>query len=279
IHDPPLALYVRGRLDSRDRHAIAVVGTRRPTHYGRGVAARIAADLIHAGFAIVSGLAEGIDTAAHESALAAHGRTIAVLGGGLDCLYPPSNAALAEKIVESGALVTELPFGRRPDKTTFPMRNRIISGLCMGVLVVEAGRDSGAMITAREAVEQGRAVFAVPGRIDSPTSRGTHQLLRQGAVLVESVDDILQEFESLFVARRAGAAGTVAALCPPLSEEEKKLVLLLKDGEKDVDELIRESNLPAATVSGLLIALEIKKVVRMLPGRKVVLTRAINANT
>ncbi|MGQ9660725.1 MAG: DNA-processing protein DprA [Kiritimatiellia bacterium] len=276
IHDPPLALYVKGRFEARDRHAVAVVGTRRPTYYGRSVASKLAGDLVHMGFVVVSGLAEGIDTVAHESALAAQGRTIAVLGSSLDTLYPPCNAALAERIADSGALVTELPFGRHPDRTTFPMRNRIISGLSMGVLVVEAGRESGAMITARQAVEQGRTVFAVPGRIDSPTARGTHQLLREGAVLVESVDDILREFEALFVPRKA----TAEAAAPPsmlcFSAEEQKLIELLEDGERDVDALIRDSNLAPATVSGLLIGLELKRLVRMLPGRKVVLLRRVH---
>ena len=276
IHDPPLALYVKGRLAARDRHAVAVVGTRRPTYYGRSVASKLAADLAHVGFVVVSGLAEGIDTAAHESALTAKGRTIAVLGSGLDCLYPPSNAALAERISDSGAVLTELPFGRRPDKTTFPMRNRIISGLSMGVVVVEAGRDSGAMITARQAAEQGRTVFAVPGRIDSPTAKGTHQLLREGAVLVESVDDILREFESLFVPRQPTAAVAPQPSALSLTAEEQKLVDLLEDGELDIDALIRDSNLSPATVSGLLIGLEIKKIVRMLPGRKVVLIRRMS---
>ena len=268
IHDPPLALYVRGALENRDRHSIAVVGTRRPTHYGRRSAELLAGQLARAGMTVTSGLALGIDTAAHQGALRAQGRTVAVLGGALDCLYPPSNAGLAGDIAERGAVLSEFPFGRRPDKTTFPMRNRIVSGLSLGVLVVEADRRSGAMITAREALEQGRSVLAVPGRIDSPSSRGCHALIRDGARLVSSVDDVLAEFEFLFT----GCPGTEAEkprVTADLSDEERAILDCLEEGEQQVDGLIRDSGLAPGRVSALLIGLEMKKMVRMLPGRSV----------
>ena len=266
IHDPPLALYVWGTLQVGDKHAIAVVGTRRPTHYGRESAGRLAFELARSGFVIVSGLAHGIDTAAHEGALSAKGRTLAVLGSGLDCVYPASNAGLARDIRGHGAVITEFAFGRRPDRSAFPMRNRLVSGLSMGVLVVEAGRRSGALITARQALEQGRSVFAVPGRIDSHASRGTHDLIRNGARLVEDTDDILDEYD--FLAPPAGRSRPdESALRPGLSSDESRLLELLEPGERDVDGLIRASGLGPAAVSSLLIGLEMKKVVRMLPGR------------
>ena len=275
IHDPPLALYVRGSLQSRDRHGVAVVGTRRPTHYGRDVAGKLAGQLAKGGCTVISGLAQGIDTVAHEAALGAKGRTIAVLGSALDCLYPASNRELADRIAEQGAVISELPFGRKPDKTTFPMRNRIVSGMSLGVLVVEAGQRSGALITAGQAADQGRSVFAVPGRIDSAASRGCHALLRTGARLVEDVDDILRDFDYL-LPPGAGASGGPDgdAPRPELSEDEERLVSLVTAGTQDVDALIRESGLSAAQVSSLLIGLEMKRMVRTLPGHVVEPARA-----
>ena len=266
IYDPPLALYVRGELLKRDRHAVAVVGTRRPTHYGRSVAEQFAMHLSVAGMTIVSGLALGVDTVAHGGALKAKGRTLAVLGGALDCLYPRENAGLAEQIAAQGVVMSEFPFGRRPDKTTFPMRNRIVSGLSMGVLVVEAGMKSGARITADQALEQGRSVFAVPGRIDSPASAGTNDLIKKGAKPVTCIEDVLQEFECLFKpGELAGSGG--GRLRVKLAPDEQQLVDLLADGEMDIDELIRGSGLNPARTGALVIGLEMKKIVRTLPGR------------
>ena len=202
IHDPPLALYIRGDFESGDENSVAVVGTRRPTHYGREVAESFSFSLTKAGTTVVSGLAAGIDTCAHRGALKAGGRTIAVMGGGFDHIYPASNVSLCDGIAEAGAVVTELPLSKRPDKSTFPMRNRIVSGISRGVVVVEAGCKSGALITASEALDHGRQVFAVPGRIDSPRSFGTNTLIRDGAKLVCSVDDILEEFGDMFRAQR-----------------------------------------------------------------------------
>jgi len=272
VHDPPLALYVRGDLKHRDRHAVAVVGTRRPTHYGRETAESISRELARAGFTIVSGLAEGIDTCAHRGALRAEGRTIAVLGGPLEPVYPRSNAALAAEIAASGAVMSEFPFGRKPDRTTFPMRNRIVSGLAVGVLVVEAGLRSGALITVRQALDQGRSVFAVPGRIDSPASQGCLELLRDGAALVRGANDILDEFEMLVGPRQRMPAGAPERR-PALSGDEIALVGTLEDGDQDVDSLIRASGLTTACVNSLLIGLEMKRIVRMLPGRRVELVR------
>ena len=265
IHDPPLALYVRGTLEHRDQHGVAVVGMRRPTHYGRRCAEQLASQLASAGFTVTSGLAAGIDTAAHEGCLKAHGRTVAVLGGALDHVYPKSNIGLADRISETGAVISEFPFGRAPDKTTFPMRNRIVSGISRGVLVVEAGAKSGALITARMAIEQGRAVFAMPGRVDSSSSRGPHALLKGGARLVETVEDILAEFE--FLLPRIGKDAVAAPLPQPeLSDDERTLVTLLEDGPEDTDSLIRRAGLPPSTVGALLIGLEMKRMIRMLPG-------------
>ncbi len=268
IYDPPLALYVRGSIQSRDRQALAIVGTRHPTHYGRECARRFACQLSKAGYTVVSGLADGVDTCAHEGALEAKGRTWAVLGGALDCLYPTSNRELARRIEGQGAVFSEFPFGRRPDRTTFPMRNRIVSGMTMGTIVIEAGLKSGALITARQALEQGRLVMAVPGRIDSPASRGTHDLIKQGAKLVESVDDVLAEFEFLFppsvMARQA-----TRPVQPDLSDQETLLLAALDAGADDTDALIRAMKTDVGTLSALLIGLEMKRMVKMLPGRRV----------
>ena len=271
IHDPPLALYIVGELTAGDAQGIAVVGTRGPTHYGRDVATQLAAQLARMRFTVISGLALGVDTLAHQAALDAKGRTIAVLGSALDTLYPPSNAALAQAIARQGAVLSELPLGRRPDKTTFPMRNRIVSGMSMGVLVVEAGRGSGALITARQANEQGRSVFAVPGRIDAPASQGCLDLLRDGATMVTCVDDISKEYE--FLNLRMEDAPNARRNAPALGDDESAIVELLQNEEQHVDMLIRMSGMNAARISTLLLTLEMKKVVRMLPGKMVALAR------
>ncbi len=274
IHDPPLALYVLGNLLSEDRRAIGVVGSRHTTFYGRETAESMAYQLAHAGFTVVSGLARGIDTAAHHGALKAKGRTLAVLGGGLDCIYPSENKQLAREISKSGAVLSEFPIGRKPDKTTFPIRNRIISGLSMGVVVVEAGLTSGALITANQALDQGRCVFAVPGRIDSPSSKGTHMLIKNGARLVESVDDILQEFEFLIPRLNLAKPVSVDAIpLLPLDKDEEIIVQYLGDGEKNIDEIIRETGISANRIGSILLGLEMKRIVRLQPGRMIHLVR------
>lgn len=273
IHDPPLALYLLGTLEPGDKRAMGVVGSRHTTLYGRETAEKLAYQLAQSGFVVVSGLARGIDTAAHRGALKGGGRTLAVLGGALDCLYPPENADLAREIAQHGAVLSEFPLGRKPDKTTFPMRNRIVSGLSMGILVVEAGLGSGALITVDQALDQGRSVFAVPGRIDSPSSRGAHQLIKNGARLVESVDDILDEFEFLIPPGQRKSKDAPAAARPTLLPEEDRIVRALEDGEQDLDSLTRATGLGAARISALVIGLEMKRMVRMQPGRIVELIR------
>jgi len=272
IHDPPLALYVRGTLESRDRHCIAVVGTRRPTHYGRETATDLSFQLARHGFTVASGLATGIDTCAHEATVRAQGRTVAVMGSGLDRMFPEQNAGLADEITRHGAVISEFPLGRQPDKTTFPMRNRIVSGLAMGVLVVEAGRKSGALITASQALQQGRSVFAVPGRIDSRASRGTNELIRGGAALVRGVEDILAEYEFILspsVGAPLPESGGRKRGPRELSPEEERIISVLNGGECAVDSLIRESGLAPARIGSLLLQMEMKHLVRMLPGRVV----------
>lgn len=268
IYDPPLALYVRGTLQEGDKHAMAIVGTRRGTHYGRDTAKRFASGLAQAGYTIVSGLARGVDTVAHEGALEVQGRTLAVLGSGMDHLYPACNVQLADRIAERGAVISEFPLARQPDKTTFPMRNRIISGLSKAIVVVEAGRRSGALITADAALEQGRDVFAVPGRIDNRYAEGPHGLIRKGAVLVRGVQDILDECGTLWGGALSRATALPRELCT-LNEEESSLLELLGDGEQGVDELIRQSGLQASRVGSVLLGLEMKRMIRILPGRMV----------
>lgn len=269
IHDPPLALYVRGEILPKDRHALAIVGSRKCTSYGLSTADRLAYQLAQTGFTVVSGLAHGIDTAAHRGALKAKGRTIAVLGSAIDQLYPAENAELADSIARSGAVISEYPLGRQADRMTFPYRNRIISGISMGVIVVESGLKSGSLHTSDAAAEQGRSVFAVPGRIDSPASKGTNRLIKNGAKLVDNVGDILEEFELLVPPGQFEKPENISSARPevPLSEEEQVLVKALWSEALDVDSLARAAGLPSAKVSALLIGLEMKRVVKMLPGR------------
>lgn len=271
IHDPPLALYVWGGFEPQDAHALAVVGSRRATSYGLSAADRFSFQLAQSGMTIVSGLARGVDTAAHRGALKAGGRTVAVLGSALDQLYPQENAELARRISEQGAVISEYPFGRQADRQTFPYRNRIISGMSAGVLVVECGLKSGTLHTADAAGEQGRTVFAVPGRIDSAASAGCNHLIKNGACLVDRVDDILHEFEFLIPARELESPEKTASARPevPLSDEERELVEALWDGALDVDTLARRCGTAAHRISGLLLGLEMKRVVKMLPGRVV----------
>jgi DNA processing protein len=278
IYDPPLALYVRGALLPKDRHALGIVGSRRCTHYGLNTADRLAYQLAQTGFTVVSGLARGIDTAAHQGALKAKGRTIAVLGSALDQLYPPENEALAGAIAGGGAVVSEYPLGRQADRQTFPYRNRIISGLSMGVIVVESGAKSGSLHTADAAMEQGRSVFAVPGRIDSPASAGTNRLIKNGAKLVDNVGDILEEFELLVPPGQFEKPRETSRARPevPLSEAEQAVVKALWEEALDVDSLARAAGLPSSRISALLIGLEMKRVIKMLPGRVVELADDLN---
>ncbi len=275
IHNPPVVLYVWGDVTAADAHGIGVVGSRNVTHYGTETAKKLSFQLAFAGYSVVSGLARGIDTAAHQGALAAKGRTIAVIGSGLSQLYPPENHGLAEKIAESGAVVSEYPMERPADRQTFPYRNRIVAGWGRGLLVVEAGLNSGALITANQAVEQGRTVFAVPGQIDRPTSAGTNRLIQQGARLVTSADDILDELGTLIPRGATGSSGknarfgtTDPASAPALSHDETLLVTALQVGDMSLDELSEATRLPLGKISGTLLGLEMKRLIRALPGHR-----------
>jgi DNA processing protein len=266
IHDPPTVLYILGHILERDRHAIGVIGTRKPSHYATDCAKKLSYQLAYAGVTVVSGLARGVDTAAHQAALAAKGRTIAVLGSGLLELYPPENKALAEKIATSGAVVTEFSMRVKADRQTFPMRNRIISGCSFGVLVVEAGASSGALISANQAGEQGRSIYAVPGRIDNPNAIGSNRLIQQGAKLVASAADILDDMGILF----AEKPNLVPARGPDLEGNELTVHTALGSDETHIDALVERTGLPSHTVSSVLFALELKKLVRQLPGSRFV---------
>ena len=273
ISNPPVVLYVWGELCPRDAHAIGIVGSRNVTHYGTETAKKLSFQLAYAGYTVVSGLARGIDTAAHQGALAAKGRTIAVLGSGLSELYPPENAGLAEKIAASGAVVSEYPMTRPADRQTFPYRNRIVAGWGRGLLVVEAGLNSGALITANQALDQGRTIFAVPGQIDRPTSAGTNRLIQQGARLITSADDILDEFGALIPVTHARrnpekTATDSPTAAPVLSHEETLLFTALEIGEMSLDELAAATRLPVAKVGGTLLTLEMKRLIRALPGHR-----------
>ncbi len=267
IHDAPLVLYVWGRLATRDHRAIGVVGSRRATLYGLNAAKRLSYQIAYAGYTVISGLARGIDTAAHEAALAAQGRTVAVIGSGLGRLYPPENQALAERIAENGAVISEYPVDRVADKQTFPYRNRIVAGWCTGLLVAEAPERSGALITAQQAVEQGRTVYAVPGPIDKPGSAGCNRLIQQGAKLVMDGADILEDLGELLPAAAAVASPSAAVSPAALSLDEQILLRAFGDAEAHIDALIRDSGLTAATVNVCLMRLEMKRLVRPLPGR------------
>lgn len=271
IHDPPGVLFVRGELLSRDAVSVGIVGTRHGTHYGLVQAERLASSLARAGVTIVSGLARGIDAAAHRGALAAGGRTIAVLASGVFNIYPPEHKKLAEQVVANGALLSEAPPEAEPLSGAFPQRNRLISGLSLGVVVVEAAERSGALITARHAMEQGRDVFAVPGRIDSRTSRGCHRLIRDGARLVQSVDDILDELGPLVEAAPRDDGGHThhpAELL--LNDLERQVLDAVGADPTPIDQIVRQTGLAVARVLSTLSALEMRRLIRRLSGSTVV---------
>ncbi|MDO8661932.1 MAG: DNA-processing protein DprA [Candidatus Omnitrophota bacterium] len=309
IYDPPLVLFVKGEILSQDYFSIAIVGTRLSSFYGRTMSEKISRELVEKGFTIVSGGARGIDTFSHQTALRTKGRTLAVLGCGLDTAYPFENKKLFEEITEHGALISEFPLSTRPDKGNFPMRNRIISGLSLGVVVVEAPHKSGALITVTHANEQGREVFSVPGHADSFVSRGTNQLLREGAKLVENADDIIEELEPILrnkinefrteesdsSLRPSGFAQNdkVTPWALPQGQNDKLTQWALPQGQNDkkenlsnekenklyelitcqaipLDELIEKSNLDVSQVSTILLSLQIRKLIKQLPGKQFV---------
>lgn len=259
LPDTPPVLYVRGSLQAEDERALSIVGTRKSSTYGRDAAHHFAKQLAEYGVTIVSGLAHGIDSTAHRGALDGKGRTIAVLGCGIDRIYPTGNQKLAQDIIQSGALISEFPIGVPPESRNFPRRNRVISGLSLGVLVVEAPEKSGAMITASMAAEQGREVFAVPGNIFSQSSGGTNRLIQDGAKLVMDVADILDEFNIVHNAVQTRAATEKIA---PASGNEARVMEFLSADPIHVDDLVRMTSLPVATVSSTLTILELKGLAR-----------------
>jgi len=270
IHDPPGILFVAGEIEPRDALAVAIVGSRHATQYGLEQAERLAASLARAGVTVVSGLARGIDGAAHRGALEAGGRTIAVLGSGLLELYPPEHLGLAEKIRQHGAVVSELPLRTKPLSGTFPQRNRLISGMSMGVIVVEASERSGALITARHAAEQGRDVFAVPGRVDNRLARGCHRLLREGARLVESADDVLEELGPL-VAATTGPTGEEVRHPAELllNEIEQQVLAAIHSDTTSIDVVVETSGLETSRVLATISALEMRRLIRRVSGNSV----------
>jgi DNA processing protein len=270
IYDYPPVLYVRGSLPAEDEPYLAIVGTRRPTIYGRQVTEEIVADLARSKITIVSGLARGIDSVAHRAALDAGGKTVAVFGSGLDIVYPGENAKLAQAIMEHGALVSEYPLGVKPRAENFPLRNRIMSGLSLGVLVVEAGEKSGALITAHQAVEQNREVFAIPGSILSPASQGTNRLIQEGAKLVRNYTDILQELNLTIVVQQAEIKEF-----SPADEVESAILKQLSSEPNHIDEICRRSGLTMSEVSSTLAMLELKGIAKQVGNMNYVLAQGI----
>jgi DNA processing protein len=268
VPDPPPVLYVRGTLEPRDELAVAIVGARKATPYGLRIAEKLASSLARVGLTVVSGLARGIDAAAHRGALKAGGRTIAVVANGLSTTYPPEHAELADEVAVAGAILSEFPMGQGPLSGLFPQRNRIIAGLSLGVVVVEAAPRSSSLATARHAMEQDREVFAVPGPVDSLNSRGCHALIRDGARLVETVEDILDELGPLV--REVRTAPDEPAVRQPselvLGEQERSILGLLGDRPVSLDELIVATKLGASQVMATLSVLEVRRLVKRVPG-------------
>ncbi len=263
IYDPPIFLLLSGDLLPQDHTAVAIVGSRACTRYGRQIAEQLAGELVGAGLTIVSGLARGIDSAAHRGALKAGGRTLGVLGCGLDVVYPPENKTLYAEVSQSGALVSEFLFGTKPEKYNFPSRNRIISGLCKGVILIEAGRSSGALLTAKHALDQNREVLAVPGNINSSASQGTNELLKQGAVPVTSSADVLLTL-GLDPRSKPARAATENLKLP---EAEKKVLGYLTDQPQQVDRISEALSQPVPKVLASLLNLEMAGLVRQMPGK------------
>jgi DNA processing protein len=265
ISDPPHLLYVRGMLTPRDANAVAIVGSRQCTPYGRRFAERLAGELARVGVTIISGLARGIDGCAHRGTLEAGGRTLAVLAGGLSSIYPPEHKELAADVQNAGALVSEAAMEMEPMAHMFPARNRIISGLARAVIIVEANEKSGALITASHAGDQGRTVMALPGPVDSPASAGTHALIRKGAILVRSAQDVLEELDGV-----AAVASASAAPAPPpgLEDGQRRIWEFLAEQPRHLDEMAQQLGMAVPELSTALMVLEMKKIVRRLPGNR-----------
>lgn len=286
IPGAPTLLFLRGGWLPEDAQAVGLVGTRHPNAYGRRMAAMLAGELARRGYVVVSGMARGIDGVAHTAALEAGGRTLAVLAGGFDHLYPPEHRPLSQRIVTQGALITESVPSQEPLKGLFPARNRIISGLSRAVVIVQAAEGSGALITATHAAEQGRPVLAVPGPVDEEQHTGCHQLLRDGATLCRGVDDILEEIGGLQPRpnvtpsrERSGPPSATSPAAPAplaapprpvvkLNDEEQRVCTALEKVARSMDELVRETNLPVPRLSTVLMGLQMRKLVRQLPGNR-----------
>jgi DNA processing protein len=274
IYDAPPILYMKGSLTERDERAVAVVGSRNSSRYGLISAESISRGLAARGITVVSGMARGIDSAAHVGALREKGRTIAVLGSGIDVIYPAENKALFQEIVGRGAVISEFPFGTGPETTNFPRRNRIISGISLGVVIVEASPNSGALITARLALDQNREVFAVPGNITSMRSRGTHSLIREGAKLVESAEDIVEELGFALDgtgASRRECAEELAARVQALSDTERAVFRCVENGPVSIEAIIEDSGFRSEDVLTVLLDLELKGLVKQISGNNFIL--------
>ena len=280
IHAPPLSLYVNGSFSEEDKNAVAIVGSRRASRYGLEMGERLGYELALRGLTIVSGMARGIDSSAHRGALKAKGRTIAVMGSGHNDIYPPENKHLHKEIDETGAVITEYENAMAPLPGNFPQRNRIISGLSLGVVVVEAAKNSGALITADLALEQGREVFSVPGKISSLTSEGTNYLIKDGAKLVQTADDILEELNLHEILPLTGkekdlrddkiSNKTKAYIYNSLTDDERRVYKILSDEPLYIDDVVKESGLELAKAPKALLGLEMKKLIKELPGKQFV---------
>jgi len=267
IFDAPNVLYIRGKWTAKDNYSISIVGSRKASLYGKVAAQRLAKDLAKEGITIISGMARGIDTIAHKGALSGKGRTVAVLGSGLDVIYPPENKNLMSKICQQGAVFSEFPLGTKPLRQNFPMRNRIIAGLSLGTVVIEAGIKSGALITAYQALDQGKEIFAVPGNINSLTSKGTNCLIKKGAKLVESITDIIEELQSKLK--------PLINISNPIKEKKEEIRTIAEDillqhlsfEPQHIDALVAKSGISAQKISSILLQLEVDEIVKQLPGR------------
>ena len=268
IYDPPIGLYLAGRLP--EGPYVSIVGTRNPTRYGLRFARELAQQLAEIGFCIVSGMARGIDTAAHEGALDAQGKTLAFLGSGIDVVYPPENLGLYKRIIEQGGVASEFPFGRKPDRHTFPKRNRLVAGVSVGIIVIESASTGGSLITAQFAADQGRTVFALPGRVDQPSSAGCHRLIREGATLLRSARDVVEELGPVLPIPQpvvsSGEKDTPSRPSATMSEEEEKTLHALSDGAiLGLDDLCGLTRLPAPEIMASLTMLELNRLVSKRP--------------
>ena len=282
LHRPPQALYVNGSFKEEDDFAVAIVGSRRASRYGIEMGERLGYDLALRGVTVVSGMARGIDSAAHRGALKANGRTIAVMGSGHGHIYPPENKDLYRKIAESGAVISEFENDVSPLPQNFPIRNRIISGLTLGIVIVEAAKNSGALITADFALEQGREVFAVPGKISSLTSEGTHELIKDGAKLVQSAEDIMEELGLHEIEPEADnkrdqreekiSKKTARYVYNSLTDGERKVYKILSDEPVYIDDVMKESGVELSKISNVLLGLELKRLIKELPGKQFIRT-------